>query len=93
MTKILLIINAEEGIIHFECLDHSEDHDTCTIVSTLCNVLFAECERIGVAPKLNGPSVKINITDPGSETIEVFQVVQKVLEECYKQNKRYMKLY
>lgn len=93
MTKVLLVINPEEGHIYFECLDHSSDHDTCTIVSTLCNVLIAECERIGVEPKLNGPHVRIQITDPGSETIEVFKCVDRVLRACEEQNKRYMKVY
>lgn len=93
MTKILLIVNEELANIYCEVLDHSEDHDTCTIVSTLTNVMIAEAMRAGVEPRLNGPSVKIIIDDADEKTLEVFQVVKQVLKEAEKQNKRHMKMY
>lgn len=93
MTKILMVINEEDKSIYCEMLEHSEDHDTCTIVSTLSNVLIAECLRIGVEPKLNGPSVKLILSECEEKTMEVFRVVKDVLIEAEKQNKRYMKIY
>lgn len=42
----------DDGSIVFECKNHSGDHDTCTICSTLCNVLACEVIRHGRAPAI-----------------------------------------
>ena len=49
---------------HFECVNHSGDHDTCTICSTLCNVLVCAIQLIGVMPEVyESGHVIINVTD------------------------------
>lgn len=42
----------EQNTIFFECVEHSGDHDTCTICSTLCNVLVCAVQANGIEPEV-----------------------------------------
>lgn len=44
--------SVENNSIYFECVEHSGDHDTCTICSTLCNVLVCAVQSNGIEPEV-----------------------------------------
>lgn len=92
MTKV--IFNIKPDMAYFDCLQHSEDHDVCTIVSTLCNVLVAECMRSGVAPKVYAPGhVCISAEKVDAKCIEVFEAVHTVFAQVEEQHSENVKLY
>lgn len=87
MTKVIITIHRDS--VFFECESHAEDHDTCTIVSTLCNVLAVQSYPQVYEPGL----VKIVDNSPSEATKAVFTAVEKVLREAAKQNPEYLKVY
>ena len=92
MTKVIMNIDEINGIF-FDCINHAEDHDACTIMSTLCNVLVAECFRQDKEPTIyNKGHVRIDL--PYSEkTFEVFAAVAEAMRQAASQHPDHIKIY
>lgn len=93
MTKVMMHLeNYNE--IYFDCVNHSDDHDVCTIVSTLCNVLVMACNRARWKPSVYEEGhVMIDIPNASLGLQEVFYAVKNVFEEVAEQNPDNVKLY
>lgn len=94
MTKILLDIN-DYGLM-FDCINHADDHDVCTIVSTLCNVLVKACTRFDneFEPTIYQKGhVRIDLKMTDSTLIEIFNTVLSLLKEVQRQHPEYVKVY
>lgn len=93
MTKVIMMIS-KNGTVMFDCLNHSDDHDVCTIVSTLCNVLVEACFQSGHEPTVyNKGHVRIDITEAPYPTLETFRIVDKLLRAVAEQNPDFVKIY
>ena len=93
MTKV--VFNYEKnGDILFDCMNHADDHDVCTIISTLCNVLVEECFAVDSEPTVYNPGhVRIDLYEASYPTLEVFRVVEKQIQHVAKQNPDFVKIY
>lgn len=93
MTKIIFNVK-EDGEIFFECENHSGEHDVCTIVSTLCNVLVRATEKQKLAiDKYEEGHVRIYIPQAKPCLKEQFIVILNMLEELAGDNPNYIKIY
>ena len=93
MTKVMLRVD-EHGGVFYDCMNHSGDHDVCTIMSTLSNVLVAECFRAGYEPTEYNPGhVRIDIGRASYPLIEVFRCVDDVIGKVAEQNPENIKVY
>jgi hypothetical protein len=93
MTKVMMDIDKLNNIM-FDCQNHAEDHDACTIMSTLCNVLVESCFRIGEEPTIyNKGHVRIDISLAQDDTVEVFETVMAVMKQAAKQHPEFIKIY
>lgn len=93
MTKVIMNIDKQSNIM-FDCMNHADDHDVCTIISTLCNVLVEECFAIGNEPTVYNPGhVRIDITEAPYPAIEVFRAVGKQIQRVSIQNPDHVKIY
>lgn len=92
MTKVMMSIDNANGIF-FDCINHAEDHDACTIVSALCNVLVAECFRQNKEPTIyNKGHVRIDM--PYSDAaFEVFAAVEEAMRQASMQNPEHIRIY
>lgn len=94
MTKIILTITANRKDIFFDCLNHTGDHDVCTIISTLCNVLVAECLRLNTKPTIYEEGhVRIDLEYASAPTIEVFRAVEEVFKGVERNHPDIVKVY
>lgn len=92
MTKVMC--NIRPNSVYFDCLNHAEDHDVCTIISTLCNVAVAECIRNGIAPKVYEPGhVLIDATFTDKGAAEVFESVMLVMSQVEENNPKHVRVY
>ena len=92
MTKVMMSIDDIAGIF-FDCQNHAEDHDACTIMSTLCNVLVEECFRQDRDPTIYNPG-HVRIDMPYSDkAYEVFAAVEAVMHQAARQNPEHIKIY
>ena len=92
MTKVMMSIDDISGIF-FDCQNHAEDHDACTIMSSLCNVLVAECFRKGKEPTIYNPG-HVRIDMPYSnDTFEVFAAVEEAMRQAAHQLPDHIKIY
>ena len=93
MTKVMMNKDKHNNIM-FDCQNHADDYDVCTIVSTLCNVLVESCFRAGGEPTIYNPGhVRIDITKAQEDTVEVFETVFEVMKQAAKQHPDYIKIY
>lgn len=93
MTKVMMDIDKRNNIM-FDCQNHAEDHDACTIMSTLCNVLVESCFRIGEEPTIyNKGHVRIDISSAQDDTVEVFETVMAVMKQAAKAQPEFIKIY
>lgn len=93
MTKVILNID-KSGNIMFDCLNHADDHDACTIVSTLCNVLVEACFQAGSEPTVYNPGhVRIDLFDADFNTLEIFRIVHKVMQQAAEQHPDFIRIY
>lgn len=92
MTKVMLNIDKLNGI-YYESMTHAGDHDACTIVSTLSNVLVEECFNEGHEPTIyNKGHVRIDM--PYSDkAYEVFKAVEGVMRQAAHQLPDHIKIY
>lgn len=92
MTKVMMNFDEMSGIF-FDCINHADDHDACTIVSTLCNVLVEACFRAGHEPTTYNPG-HVRIDMPSTpETLEVFRTVQFVMTQAAEEHPDFIKIY
>lgn len=97
MTKVMFDVH-DYGLM-FDCMNHADDHDVCTVVSTLCNVLIAACKfyRKDFKPTEYGKGhvrIDLEFTENSAMTVmAVFTSVMAVMEELSKQNPKYLKIY
>lgn len=94
MTKVMYSIN-DYGLM-FDCTNHSDDHDVCTIVSTLCNVLVEACTRFDETfePTIYEKGhVRIDLRMTDNTIIEVFNSVMGVIRQAALQNPEHIKIY
>ena len=93
MTKVTLEIK-DNGDIMYDCFNHAGDHDVCTIISTLSNVLCEASFRAGRDPTCyNKGHVRVDIPGADEPTIEVFRTVQHVMEQVALQHPDHVNLY
>lgn len=93
MTKVMMNIDIDNTIM-FDCQNHADNYDVCTIISTLCNVLVEACFRAGEEPTIYNPGhVRIDITKAHNDTLEIFETVKAVMEQAARQNPEFIKIY
>lgn len=93
MTKVMMNIN-KAGDIMYDCQNHADDHDACTIMSTLSNVLVEAAFMAGKEPTIYNPGhVRIDLYDAPYPTLETFRAVLGVIKQAVKQQPEHIKLY
>lgn len=94
MTKAIMDADPLQRTIMFDCTNHAEDHDACTIMSTLCNVLVEATFETGTEPTIYEKGrVRIDIYDADDETLHLFDVVWNVMKQAEEQQSEFIKLY
>lgn len=92
MTKVITDIDIKNGIM-FDCQNHAGDHDLCTIISTLCNVLVEQSLHAGVEPTIyNEGHVRIDMPFSGTAW-ETLHIVMDLLRQLEKQHPDHIKIY
>jgi uncharacterized protein YsxB (DUF464 family) len=93
MTKVMFNIDSHNTIM-FDCVNHAENYDVCTIVSTLCNVLVEAAARADCEPTIYNPGhVRIDITKAQDDTLEIFETVMAVMKQAAEQHPEFIKIY
>ena len=93
MTKAIMQISPLDGVF-FDCTAHADDHDACTIMSTLCNVLVEATLEADYEPTIyEAGHVRIDMEYASEKTNHVFQTVWNVMKQAEKQMPDYIKLY
>lgn len=93
MTKAILTIDESSNLM-FDCIQHADDHDACTIMSALCNVLVVRCFDVDREPTVyNKGHVRIDIANADKETITVFQTVYKAMQQAGKLSPGFIRIY
>lgn len=94
MTKIMMDINPLLRTIMYDCRNHAEDHDACTIVSTLSNVLVEASMKAKCSPTAYGKGhVRLDIEGADDNTIYLFETVLEVMKQTEDQMSDYIKIY
>lgn len=92
MTKILM--NIKPDSVYMDCINHANNHDVCTIISTLCNVCVAECIRNGISPKIyEDGHVLIDAVFADKKASEVFEAVALTLSQVAEEHPTYVRIY
>ena len=92
MTKVMMNIDEISGM-YYECLEHSDDHDVCTIASTLSNVLVEQCFIEGHEPTIyNSGHVRIDMPF-SQQAYAVFRAVEGVFHQLERQHPENIKIY
>lgn len=93
MTKTIFNYS-NNGDIMFDCINHAEDHDACTIMSTLCNVLVEASYRAGSEPTVyNKGHVRIDLYHADYPIAEVFRTVEAVMRHAEEQDPDHIRIY
>ena len=93
MTKAIFNYS-NNGDIMFDCINHAEDHDACTIMSTLSNVLVEACFRAGSEPTIyNKGHVRIDLVHADYPIAEVFRTVESVMRKAEEQHPDHIRIY
>lgn len=93
MTKAILTIDESDNMM-FDCINHADDHDACTIMSTLCNVMVQRTIDLDREPTIyNKGHVRIDIPNADQVTKAVFQTVYKVMEQAARQQSDFIRTY
>lgn len=94
MTKAIMDADPLQRTIMFDCQNHADDHDACTIISTLCNVLVEATFMAGYEPTVyNKGHVRIDIPCADDKTLHLFDAVWNVMRQAADQQSDYIKLY
>lgn len=92
MTKVMMNIDEISGM-YYECIEHSGDHDSCVITSTLSNVIVEECFIEGHEPTIYNPG-HVRIDMPYSKAAyTVFRAVEGVMHQAARQHPDHIKIY
>lgn len=74
MTKVMANIKGDD--VYMDVLNHADDHDVCTIISTLCNVLINACLMHDVPPiEYKAGHVRIDVPNADDDVKAVFTAV------------------
>ena len=93
MTKVMMNIDRQNSIM-FDCQNHADDHDVCTIASTLCNVLVEAAFRADSEPTIYEPGhVRLDIFKAHDDTLEIFETVMAVMKQAADQHPEFIKIY
>ena len=95
MTKVIFQFD-KDGSLMFDCINHSGDHDVCTIVSTLCNVLVEACARFdsNFEPTVyNEGHVRIDMNMTDDALRDTFHTVEGVMHHVMHQHPEHIKIY
>ena len=93
MTKAILTIDESSNLM-FDCENHAGDHDACTIMATLCNVLVTRTLKLKREPTTYTPGhVRLDIPNADLETITIFQTVYETMEQAAKLQPEFIKIY
>lgn len=93
MTKVIMDVDRQQNIM-FDCQNHSDDYDVCTIVSTLCNVLVEAAFRADSEPTEYSPGhVRLDVPKAHADTLEIFETVMAVMRQAAKQHPDHIKIY
>lgn len=94
MTKAIMDADPLQRTIMFDCQNHAGDHDACTIMATLCNVLVEASFRAGTSPTTYKPGhVRIDISGADDKTLYLFDAVWNVMKQAADQQPDYIRLY
>jgi hypothetical protein len=93
MTKVIMNIDPISSSIMYDCLNHSSDYDTCTIISTLTNVLVETATRLCHPPSIYEKG-HVRIDMPYSEKAAwMFETVFAVIQQAAEQNPEHIRIY
>lgn len=93
MTKVMMNIDRQNNIM-FDCVNHADNYDACTIVSTLCNVLVEASCRADCEPTIYNPGhVRLDIPKAQNDTLEIFETVMAVMKQAADQHPEFIKIY
>ena len=93
MTKVMMNIDRQNNIM-FDCVNHADEYDACTIVSTLCNVLVEAADRADCEPTIYNPGhVRLDISKAQNDTLEIFETVMTVMKQAADQHPEFIKIY
>lgn len=94
MTKVMMDINPLLRTIMFDCQSHADDHDACTIISALTNVLVEASMRAKASPTAYGKGhVRLDISGADDKTIYLFETVLEVMKQAADQQPDYIRIY
>lgn len=94
MTKAIMDADPLARTIMFDCQNHADDHDACTIMATLCNVLVEACFRSGQSPTTYKPGhVRIDISNADDKTIYLYQTVFEIMKQAERQMPEFIRIY
>lgn len=94
MTKVMMNIDKLNKSIMYDCMNHADDHDACTIMSTLSNVLVEECFRSDHEPTTYNPGhVRIDIEGADDKTIHTFETVYAIMKQAARQQPEHIRIY
>ena len=94
MTKV--IFATQDYGLMFDCMNHASDHDVCTTISTLCNVLVEACFRFDKdfkPTKYGKGHVRIDLKFTDDNILAVFNAVMGVMYQLQSQHPKHMKIY
>lgn len=93
MTKVMYNADPLSGV-YFEVLNHADDHDVCTIISTLCNVIVEACLAADREPTEYSPGhVRIDMPSVDEKTLYTCNIVYKQIENVARIHPDYIKIY
>lgn len=91
MTNVIASI--EPRSIYFEIHNHAGDHDVCTAISALTNVLVIECMHQGIDVKeYESGSVVIDINHPSKAMTAVALAVYRAMQILAEENHKFLKI-
>jgi len=91
MTRVTITI--DKGICYLDCIEHSEDHDVCTIVSSVLNVILMSYPD-DYEPEIYEPGhVRIMDNNASEETKAVFKAAKRTLQALAMQEPKYIKVF
>lgn len=92
MTKVMMNIDEISGM-YFECINHADDHDACTIASTLSNVIVEQCFIEGHEPTIyNKGHARVDMPY-SKDAYTVFRAVEGVFHQAASQLPENIKIY
>lgn len=92
MTKVMINIDDISGM-YYEAMTHADDHDVCTIVSTLSNVIVEQCFIEGHEPTIyNKGHVRVDMPY-SKDAYTVFRAVEGVMQQAARQHPDHIKIY